>query len=225
MNFINQVINKMKILIVMSYDKNIEDYASLSSKINKNYCIKNGYSICIEKEANKLIENKDVHITWNKIRLLEILLHEYRDVYDWIFYIDSDAIFNNHDIRLENIIEKYEKYNLIMASDKPMGGKLINSGTILVKNCDWSRKFFTYWYNGGIQSIYKSKFPHEQEFFYEIWNNSSFNLPRNVYITETQEINSTYPYESNPKDIFILHLMSTSKDFRIKKFLQFSKNF
>ena len=58
-----------------------------------------------------------------------------------------------------------------------------------------------------------------------VWNHSSFNLPQNVYITETQEINSTYPYESNPKDIFILHLMSTSKDFRIKKFLQFSKNF
>ncbi len=208
----------------MSYDKNIEDYASIASKINKIYCMKYGYSMCIENNADKLIDDKRIHITWNKIRLLEILLHEYPE-YEWIFYIDSDAIFNNHNIRLENIIDKYKNYNLIMGSDKPMGGKLINTGTILVKNCDWSKKFFTQWYNNGIKSIWKNKFPHEQEYFAEIWNNLSFNLNKNVYITETQEINSIYPYESNPKDIFILHLMSTSKEFRIKKFLQLFKNF
>ena len=218
----------MKILVVTSYNQNIKDYADITSNINKIYCKNNGYSICIENNADKLISSSDksIHITWNKIRLLEILMYEYENVFDWLFYIDSDAIFSNHNIKLENIIDKYKNYNLIMASDKPMGGKLINTGTILVKNCDWSRKFFTYWFREGISSIWKNKFPHEQEFFASIWNNSfPFNLQKNVYITETQEINSTYPIESNPKNIFILHLMSTDKNFRIKKFLELSNNF
>lgn len=214
----------MKILIVTSYNKEIEEYAVITSEINKIYSKKKGYSICIENNADTLIDDKSVHITWNKIILLERLMHEYKE-YDWLFYIDSDAIFNNHNIRLENIIEKYKNYNLVMADDKPMGGKLINSGTILVKNCDWSRTFFTLWYNGGIKSKWKTNFPHEQGYFAEKWEDSFFYLPNNIYITNTQEINSTYPLESNPKDIFILHLMSTSKEFRIKKFSEILKKF
>lgn len=211
----------MRILIAMSYDKNAEDYGKLTSDINKKYAQKWGYHFTEEKDISYLLTNTFTHITWNKIRLLQILLHEYAKDFDYIFYIDADAVFFNHDIPLESIIQKYPDYNIVLCDDRPMGGRLVNTGTILIKNTDWSRKFFNYWWNYGSKSKWKNIPTHEQDFLNDLLlkhDRSGMNVTNNIKVVDTTEFNSLAPLENNPDDIFILHYMASRKEDRIKLF-------
>lgn len=58
--------------------------------------------------------------------------------YDWLFYLDTDLLILNHDIKVEDYID--DNYNLIIGP-QPHEGHLMTSG-MLIKNCRWSFEFF-----------------------------------------------------------------------------------
>ncbi|ORX76094.1 hypothetical protein K493DRAFT_319691 [Basidiobolus meristosporus CBS 931.73] len=70
---------------------------------------------------------------WAKIKMIKDELA--KDEHDWIFWMDTDALIANMDIRLEQFIDN--RYPLIITKD----WFCLNAGVFLIKNDDWSRHF------------------------------------------------------------------------------------
>ena len=70
---------------------------------------------------------------WAKIKMIKDELA--KDDHDWIFWMDTDALFANMDMRLERFIDN--RYPFIATKD----WYCLNAGVFFLKNDDWSRKF------------------------------------------------------------------------------------
>ena len=117
---------------VSEYDKYGKlDYAKISSKINKQYADINGYDFkCIEYD----IKYKDYWPTWIKVKA--ILEHIYD--YDYVFWIDADAIFMNNtslDFLMGRDIAITKDYSNI-GLNKTLS--MVNTGFMLIKSTKFS---------------------------------------------------------------------------------------
>jgi len=59
--------------------------------------------------------------------------------YDWIFWVDSDTILANPNIKLETFLPKDTDVNLIISADHHG----INAGVFLIRICSWSLNFIS----------------------------------------------------------------------------------
>ena len=94
------------------------------------------------------------HISWSKIPLVIKLLNPPYN-YDWVLWIDSDAIFYNPNLNLFEVI----KQNGVFSSKRGMSvakfifsGDLhnaINSGVMLIRNSKWTRSMLDEIWNIG----------------------------------------------------------------------------
>ena len=136
-------IDPKRIAIVMSYTKNIESYAKYAEMINRKYAKKNGYTIIVNH--GRFMENgyeRTPH--WDKVSMI---LH-YLPKYDYVVWIDSDAIFSNLDRKIESYISKGKGANILIGKDMyTRDESSINTGVIIVKNSPWSLSFFENYQN------------------------------------------------------------------------------
>lgn len=95
----------MKIAVITLGTKNISEYSRYSFDINKAYCEKHGYTYI---QYNDIIDSSRPP-AWSKI----LAIKNHIDAFDWLMWIDADAIFYNHDIRIEERID--EQFNLIIS--------------------------------------------------------------------------------------------------------------
>ena len=117
----------MKILIVQVMTPDIKDYSMYSLPTNIEYSIKWNYDYLLYTAKKTEI---NYHPAWLKITsFYEIKV----DKYDWIWILDADAIVNNHDLKLEDIINNETKPIIISVNDEN-GGRHLNSGSILIKS-------------------------------------------------------------------------------------------
>lgn len=64
--------------------------------------------------------------------------------YDWVVWVDSDAIFLNFSKRYEDIID--ERYDVIVTTgppDHPKWGNIINAGSLIVRNSEFGQTFLS----------------------------------------------------------------------------------
>ena len=131
----------MKIAVVTLGTDNIESYTKFSFDLNERYCKKHGYDFIRYSEV--LDENRPV--SWSKLLALKNHLNDY----DWLFWIDADAIFHNPLIRIEERID--EQYNFICGKSFGEGWTPystnpdiinMNAGVFLLKGkSPWSIRF------------------------------------------------------------------------------------
>lgn len=143
----------MKIAVCTIIGDYVDYYGKYTSVNMRCYCNRQGYDF-IEQEGSI---DKSRHPTWSKIKLVENVL----DMgYDWVMWIDSDAVITNKNIKIEDIISTYDinrdrdiNYNkdIIIAKEECCDWT-INTGTFLVKNSQWSKDFLKKWY-GQVQYI------------------------------------------------------------------------
>jgi len=94
------------ICVLVSYNDAYARMAEYTVKDNiEKYCQIHGYSIWIDDQKN--VDN-DRSPSWQKIRTSIKILDKFR----WVFFIDTDCLIMNSDIKLESIID--EKYSLIV---------------------------------------------------------------------------------------------------------------
>ena len=125
---------KLNIAIVQAFDKNIREYAEYSRLINALYAYQKGYTyISFEDDL------VPVHVSayYNKILAIQRVFQDSRN-FDWVFYLDSDAVVSNFEYKLEDIIVRHFKRDLILTQD--LNGS--SSGVILVKNTPLMVDFF-----------------------------------------------------------------------------------
>src|SRR5262249_32566909 len=70
--------------------------------------------------------------SWSKLRFIRDALEET----DWVFWIDSDAVFMDWSCRLEWFLE--DGFDLVLARDQLNG---LNAGVFFTRNSAWSRAF------------------------------------------------------------------------------------
>lgn len=92
------------------------------------YCAKHNYDYILRTAAKT---NRSAQ--WEKLDLIYQTMLSNK--YDYIFWTDTDSIFTNFNITLENIINKAgQKYNFIFSGDT----NIINTGHFIFKSCPWS---------------------------------------------------------------------------------------
>lgn len=141
---------KYRICLSTYFDKNFEEMGKLCLKSMQVYAKKFDMDI---KLFNNLKTSRPA--PWNKIIIVQKLLKDY----DFVFWIDSDAVFVNfkEDIRKE--IENGKDFYLVKHHLK--GRDVPNTGSFLLRNSDWSKKF--------LSSVWNKK----EYIYHHYWENAA----------------------------------------------------
>jgi len=88
--------------------------------------------------------------------VIEAIIHGLKTKdYDWIFWVDSDVLLTNPNIKLEVFIPKDSNINFIAAKD----GNGLNAGVFMIRVCSWSLNFmmravtYQYYFNEEVLSF------------------------------------------------------------------------
>lgn len=135
-------IDKLKILIIQdgAYEK-YHEYIKYSMEINKIYCDKWGY------EYKFITHNIDTMPPyWLKVYDMNKYINENK--YDYVMYLDVDAIFYNHNYSLENILieikhKANKTFDIYIGTDTPNSNA--NTGVFLVKNTIITKNILNEW--------------------------------------------------------------------------------
>ena len=215
-----EVFEKLRICVCMSYTDNIKSYSSMTEKINRKYAIKHGYDFKVF--SHKMTDRAP---QWCKISVINELLS--LNKYDYLFWIDSDAFFNNHDVKLENIINNDKSKQIIICDDiKNSGGRknAINTGTIFIKCSEWSKKFFKLLWNYKGMYLYDAF--HEQKVLEDFIDKKIMECQLKITIKPSNLFNTDYYLLDEPqiKNNFIIHVMSKPENYRIEYIGKWIKN-
>lgn len=137
--------------IVTLYTPNIQDYSQYSIKNMKKYCLEHGITLYI---FNKRLSNEIEHGCWNKIPAVLYLMNHTKHKY--IIWMDIDAVFNRLDISFDKFIENYKNKDMIVCRDIKDRKYKFNSGIMIIKNTDWSKKIFEDTWNKDTKHGYNS---------------------------------------------------------------------
>jgi hypothetical protein len=134
----------MKIAMLTSYDKKIEEYAIIGAKNKQAYCDKHNIPFICETS----IFPPDGAM-WGKL----LVLVRHLPNYDWIFWTDADSLIMNSEIlpvppeTTKDMIISYDRWTL-------------NAGQFWIRNCPWSYDFLIRayccrngWFDGDNGSI------------------------------------------------------------------------
>ena len=153
-----------RICIITSYTDHIRwdnygkcDYGDFASLNHHEYSNKHGYSYV--KEIVKNNDYIDWHPTWIKIDVLK----KYLPLYDYVVWIDADAVFVNQDITIEDLIDG--DVDLVVPKlevDKISGNVWthITTGFMVWKNSEWSNSMLNLLWDEPKQ--FRFEFFHEQ---------------------------------------------------------------
>ncbi|RUS30392.1 hypothetical protein BC938DRAFT_479444 [Jimgerdemannia flammicorona] len=121
--------------------------ASYPAAQNKrDYALRHGYAFVARSlEFAQQGARGDRTPVWGKVDSIEKVLPKY----DWVFWMDMDAVVMNPEINIESLLEEFERMvggkeafaekHLIVA--KPKRDKMINAGVLLIRNSEWSKRF------------------------------------------------------------------------------------
>lgn len=146
------------------------DYCDFASLNHHEYSNRHGYSY-----VKKIVNNDDYqdwHPTWIKIDVLKT----YLPIFDYVVWIDADAVFYNQDIKIEDFID--DDIDLVIPKlelDLGSGNVWTNTttGFMIWKNSEWSKNTLNELWNNPKE--YRFDFFHEQTRLDEILK-SNFEL-------------------------------------------------
>lgn len=220
----------MNICVITLGDTNIKNYSKYSFVINEYYCSLHGYTYI---QYNQSLDNSRP-TAWSKIKAIQ----NHINIFDWICWIDADAIFFNHDMKIEDKID--QNYNLIIskATDQEWVDQHyqnqqnflnINTGSFLIRGKN-------NWSNFLLEHIYSqtNRISHqwwENQALSDIYLQNNIFINSKIKILDQYALNGTEPelylYKDFDFDQFILHYAGISNsdreyalNIRYKEFLE-----
>ena len=204
----------MKILILQVVTPNIKDYSIYSIPININYSIKWDHDFLLYTSKKEEI---NYHPAWLKITAFYNINIE---KYDWIWVLDADAVINNQEIKLEDIISNCNNH-IIISKNGENGGRHLNSGSVLIKS-EFVKELLLK-YEDCVSKGYR--FLNEAFWDQELINDLYEDSPEYFSVREMKELNSYWGiYGESKEDCtpsydqqnnLILHFMGIPRDKRI----------
>jgi hypothetical protein len=150
--------------IITSYTNHIRwddygkcDYGDFASLNHHEYANKHGYSY-----IKKIVSNEDYqnwHPTWIKIDVIKT----YLEIFDYVVWIDADAVFVNQEIKIEDLIDS--NIDLVIPKleiDRVSGNVWTSTSTgfMIWKNSDWSFNILNELWNNPKE--FRFEYFHEQ---------------------------------------------------------------
>lgn len=220
---------KKNIGILILNSPNISNYAHSATLINYLYSTKYNYDFIVERcplkedlSKNYMWDGKYSYLfVWSKSSLIKKHLINY----DYIFFIDSDAIFTDHNNSIEYFIDNNFSNNtcLLLSNDcltkyYCFNENKLNTGVIVAKNTDITFEILDKWIeapNTEICNEWKFKHPREQE---------CLNILKNKFYNDKIKIIDNYNLNGIDGD-WIKHYMGIDKNKRTKILNLYLKKF
>ena len=207
-------------------------YGHLSAYINYKYCSQHGYTFIVERCPQKEDIKKDwmwdetnqFLIVWSK----PALVRRHLPNYDYLLILDSDALFLDHDKKIENLIEKYmnkihQTDVCILAGQDCMHSTWcwsktqLNAGVIFFKNNPQTLTILDHWINSTKDECKKWKYEHSREqMCLQVLKEKHYK--KNIKIIPYYEINGVDGH-------WIRHYMAVTSDERFKLMNQHFQHF
>lgn len=122
--------------------------ARLSAENKRQYALRNGYSfVARSAEFAQQAVRGDRKAVWGKIDVIEKVLPKY----DWILWLDMDAVIMNQNTTIESLFAKFESgyaggkaafdADIDFVVARPHGDPMINAGVFLMRNTPWTMKY------------------------------------------------------------------------------------
>ncbi|KAF9313670.1 hypothetical protein BG003_004918 [Podila horticola] len=175
--------------------------ASLPAAENKRiYAQKHGYDFVARGAEFSQEEFRGRRLVWGKIGAIQKVLPHY----EWLFWMDMDAIIANLDKDLRDIIKYAEEHHnneqeLSLIVAQPKRDKMLNAGVMLIKNTEWSRNFFS---EVQTRSIWYHTRSYEQAAIWEVMTESKW--ATGVYNYQDDHTMNTFPKMYDLGD-FVIH--------------------
>jgi len=127
----------MKILVFTMHDDVFADIVELTLPNKIEYCKKHDYDFHYDDFTRPVSEpNIDkTPSSHNKLCRIKELLVQHLNKYDWLCWIDGDAVIMNYRIKLESFLD--DEYNFIIGED--WNG--LNAGVFFIRVCQESINF------------------------------------------------------------------------------------
>lgn len=203
--------------IVTYATSDITNYAVYSFLVNEAYAEHNYYKFWYLNETGPMYDSNDAR--WNKIKiLLDALdpINGWGNNLDYILWVDADMIFLDMSMRIEQIAAAFPHAHMIVSAEHTGSTTLINSGSILVKNSKWARKFLHDWWNFADRKYYSDQ--EQFDMLYNKYKNKN-KYDRNIVILRPDGINSDPPAMTLQRSYNqMLHLMGEHDHYRTKVF-------
>jgi hypothetical protein len=210
------------VLIVMMYDDGIIDYSAVAENVNRKYAAAHGYDLMAVRDR---LSERDPQ--WDKVRTMSIVMNDIPESSDhkWFFWIDSDAVFAQHDVPLQSILDEGGEF--VISDDLPNRGVTkapdgeiyINTGTFGLKNTTWAKEFVKKWWETPMGM--ENKLYHEQHVLNKLYESDEGGLKQKMVVHPHDRLNSAFgnlPSASAGRDklknTFVLHMMRKPADVR-----------
>jgi len=225
----DQSFKDKKIAIVTLFDHNYSDLAKMSIKNKIEYANKHNYDFIYFDD----VIDKTRPPQWSKVKAVECILKDY----DWVWWIDIDALIIEFDIMLESLID--DNYDLIFTSNKY---SYLSNGSSFFKNTQLTFDFLSDCYDlkhDCLKNVNVNVFDHEQQSMRElILNVEEYKSKSKLIderccnsfcITENSQVLSAYPswnLESNiyQKGDFVIQFCGRSFSERINDFEKYERD-
>lgn len=122
---------KKNICLTTYFNKDYRQISHYCLNSLKKYSLKFGYPIILHNEVTS-----NSYPPWNKILVIKKLFSE---GYDYVFYIDADAMIINFDYNIADQIEPEKEWYLVRQQKEFNEGYVPNTGVMLIKNTDFSK--------------------------------------------------------------------------------------
>ena len=194
----------MNICIVTASNADFADIVRITRPVLRAYCQKHGYECAFDYFPSL----PSPEIVWHRVNAIRSLL----DKYDWVVWMDADALITNPDVDFESLIASGS--SMIISKDR----NGLNDGVWMVKSTEWSRQILDQIEDD--RQLYSSP----QEAMNFMWKDST-NFRNNITVWPQQRMNAYIMAEyglseDQPgqwrKGDFILHLPAMSNERRVE---------
>jgi lipopolysaccharide biosynthesis glycosyltransferase len=114
------------ICVVTAYDDAFTEVGDYTIPIKLAYCMKHKYDFRVYREGF----DTSRHPSWSKILFIRETLKEY----DWVFWIDADAVFTNHNIKVMDMVMLGGDFYI--CKEYHNMSTLFNMGVFLIRKSD-----------------------------------------------------------------------------------------
>ena len=114
------------ICVVTGYNYCCREHGEFTTRINLNYCLKQRYNF----RAYTRGFDESRFPSWSKLLFIKDALQHY----EWVFWIDADAVFTNHKLRIERIIQAGG--DIFICRETP--DMIFSCGVFMIHQCEWS---------------------------------------------------------------------------------------
>ena len=198
--------------------RDIWNYSAYSFAVNEIYCESNGYIMRhLDEDSGPQYDQYDSR--WNKVKALEEALEPEKGWgrnLDWIVWLDADAIILDMNMHIEKVAASRPNAHILMSAEHAGSSTLVNSGTIIVKNSEWSRRFLHMWWTYRNRKLYSDQ--EQFDLLYQSFDGDT-EFREKIAILPPDAINSDPPAMTQQKPYNqILHLMGEHLAFRVRVF-------